>query len=146
MLPRRSSHRSALVFLWRLKVKEAAIALQTAACHETRGSVLTRRSRSHYSRACSLLGLINIFQPACHFLEYFSVFRLQMHCRKVLGNSCSLNLLATGSFLLNLACCSYYVVPLLFNHLLAHEAGEPQETSWDCFPSLPASAEQLEVN
>ena len=146
MLLRRSSYHSSLIFLFRLKVKEEAIALQIAACQETRGSAVTHRSVSPYSRACSLLGLINIFQPAYRFGEYFSVFRLQMCCGKVLGNSCSLNRLATGSLLLILVCCSYSVVSHLFNHVLTNEAGELQETSWDCFPSLPASTEQLEVN
>lgn len=42
--------------------------------------------------------------------------------------------------------CSYFTVTSLFHHLLANDAGKPQETSWDCSPDLTASTEQLEVN
>lgn len=55
-----------------------------------------------------------------------------MCCRKVLGNSCFLNFLATVSLLV-LAHCFYFVVSFIFNHLLANEAGKPQETPCEFF-------------
>lgn len=74
------------------------------------------------------------------------MFRLQMLYRKVLGNSCFQNFLAVDLFLMVLEQCSYFTVTSLFHHLLANDAGKPQETSWDCSPDLTASTEQLEVN
>lgn len=77
MLLGRSWSHSLLMFLSRLKVKEEVIALQRAACQETRGSAVPHRSVSPCSRARSFLGLINIFQPAYGFgsLSVCSGFR-----------------------------------------------------------------------
>lgn len=67
--------------------------------------------------------------------------------QKGLGNPLFPNFLATASFLLILSVLFlFYLISLLSNHLLANEAGKLPETPWDCFPSLPASTEQLKVS
>lgn len=90
-----------LVFPYRLEVKEAVIARQGP----RRGWAHTHPSPR--SRAGSLLGLISISQPTFRFWEHVSLFRFQMHRRKLLGNSCSLNLLKTGSFFLIFVCKNF---------------------------------------
>jgi len=62
------------------------------------------------------------------------------------GNSYFLNFLVTGSFLLTLACCSYFVVSLLFNPLQQTKLANPRRHPGIFVPSLPASSEQPEVN
>lgn len=124
-----------LVFPSRLEVKEAVMSWQGM-----------RRGWAHTHPSPSLLGLINISRPTFLFWEHFSLFRLQMHHRKLLGNSCSLNLLKTGSFLLISVCCSsswFHSSPAVFSPTkLANHRRHPRVVFWN----LPASSEQQEVN
>lgn len=83
-----------------------------------RGSDCPGKEGPGTPRSLSLLGLINISQPTFRFWEHFSVFSFQMHRRELLGNSCSLNLLKTGSFLLIFVCCSnswFHFSPAVFS-------------------------------